>query len=307
MSDSNRGKGEESPTGNGKVRSRSRSASDGDGSKKNEEEKPDITLRNRTMRGRTPHGAMGYFAARRFSKDFSGAVQTDKDIDHMSYEIFNRQQYIDDIKYQREVEKPGYVIKIEEASIDRNIHTGVFEKVDFSFWLPIHEGYRIHIKINFDKLGESDKENMGKVVFWNSRWGKICSLLDLYLCMRGEMSDYIRTHFMGLKFENKTYGLEQSIKRAFGAFDNAHLTIEGENYQPLQAVILKAGELSDGYPEHTRPYLLGMIRTVLTNRRQRGGRVQRQRRRGRTIISRKKRNTRMKKSKKYNKSKKIKK
>ena len=145
---------------------------------------------------------------------------------------------------------------------------------------------------------------MGKVVFWNSKWGVICSLLDLYLCMRGEISDYIQSHFMGLKFENKTYGLMQSFKTAF---DNYYLTIEGEeeNYQPLLAVISKAGELSDGHTEHTRGYLLGMIRPVLRGSQQRGGRGQRQRRRGRNLLSKKKRNTRMKKYKKYNKSKKI--
>lgn len=304
MGDSNRGKGEESPTGNGKVRSRSRSASDGDGSKKNEVN-ADVTLYPRTLQGRTPHGAMGYFAARRFSKDFSGAVQTDKDRRAMEGEILKGPEKFHAIHtYQRKLREIEYVIQIESLLIQRNEEDGIFNNVDFSFWFPIHEGYRIHIKINFDKLGESDKENMGKVVFWNSRWGKICSLLDLYLCTKGVLSEYIEYHFMGLEFKNKTYGLKHSFKMAL---EDGYLTIEGDNNRPLLDVILKAGELSDKYPQHTRPYLLGMIRTVLTNRRQRGGRVQRQRRRGRTILSRKKRNTRMKKSKKYNKSKKIKK
>ena len=291
--------GRDSPTGSptGNVRDRPRSRSEG-----KKLPPPD--------RRPTRHGAIGDLAAFRLADDFAATTQTDKQRDGMTNEILLRPRYFNAIDtYQRNLREKEYVIHIESLSIQRNDDDGIFNKVDFGFLVPVHADYSIRININFDKLHDSDKENMEKVVFWNSRWGKICRLLDLYLCTKGELSHYMAYHFMGLEFKNKSYGLKHSLEMAF---EDGYLTIEGYNNRPLLDVILKAGELSDNYKEykeykeHTRPYLLGMIRAVLRNRPQRGGRVQRQRRRGRTILSRKKRNTRMKKYKRHNKSKKIK-
>jgi len=269
----------------------------------------DITRRSPDRRP-TRHGAFGDLAAFHLAYDSAATIQTDKKRLYVRDKILEGPRYVNAIDtYQRNLREKEYVIHIESLSIQRNDDDGIFNKVDFGFWVPVHADYSIRININFDKfdkldkLHDSDKENMEKVVFWNSRWGKICRLLDLYLCTQGVLSDYIVRHFMGLEFKNKSYGLKHSLEMAF---EDGYLTIEGYNNQPLLAVILKAGELSDNYKGHTRPYLLGMIRTVLRNRPQRGGRVQRQRRRGRTILSRKKRNTRMKKYKRHNKSKKIK-
>jgi len=298
--------GRDSPTERpkGSQRERSRTRSDG--------EKEIQLLPTGTFHDIRPtgHGAIDYFAAHRLSYNPSATIQTGKEIDGMTKKILEKPRYVKAIDtYQRKLREIDYVIQIESLSIQRNDDDGIFNKVDFGFWLSIYENYRIRININFnkfgklDKLSDSDKDNMEEVVFWNSRWGKICSLLDLYLCTQGVLSYYIAYHFMGLEFKNKSYGLKHSFEMAF---EDGYLTIEGDNNRPLLAVILKAGELSDNYKEHTRSYLLGMIRTVLRNRPQRGGRVQRQRRRGRTILSRKKRNTRMKKYKRHNKSKKIK-
>ena len=182
--------------------------------------------------------------------------------------------------------------------------------MEFSFWLPINEGYSIHISINVNSLTEEDKEKMEKVNFHDDS-GNICSLYELFyyvndIPMSETMSETMLPNFIMGPPSDRLQSMLSALKWAF-YYGTLVLTSNGN--QNFLDIIEKAGSLS-GYTDDQIPYILGTLSRYglkLSRYSQGGGRGQRQRRRRISLLSRKKRNTRMKKSKKYNKSKKIKK
>jgi hypothetical protein len=139
----------ERPTGSQRERSRTRS----DG--KTERRLPptgtfhDITRRSPDRRP-TLHGAIGDLAAFRLADDFAATTQTYKERLGVMNEILKRPRYFNAIDtYQRNLREKEYVIHIESLSIQRNDDDGIFNKVDFGFWVPVHADYSIRININF--------------------------------------------------------------------------------------------------------------------------------------------------------------
>ena len=180
------------------------------------------------------------------------------------------------------------------------------KNIELSFWLPINEGYSIHVNINVNGLTKEDKGNMEKVNFLDNS-GKICSLYELYCYANGiPMSDDMLKNFIMSLPPDRPDSMHRALK---WAFYHGTLVLTSDGNQNFLDIIEKAGRLSEKYTEPQIPRILGYLSRSHLKLSSHGppaggrGRQQRQRK-GRSLLSRKKRNTRMKKSKKYNKSKK---
>ena len=202
-----------------------------------------------------------------------------------------------------EDDQKEYVIPINSFSVTTNGLVHGKKKMELSFWLPINEGYSIHVAIDVNSLTEEDKGKMEKVNFHDNS-GKICSLYELYCYAKGTMIEGMLKNFM-TSLRDKPESMHRALN---GALYRETLVITSDGNKNFLDIIEKAGRLSDQYTGVDIPRILvrlGSVGLTLSSHKQGGGRG-RQRRKGRSLLSRKKRNTRMKKSKKYNKSKKIK-
>ena len=225
------------------------------------------------------------------------AVPTDADRQRMIGMIRER---ILSVEPKSEYDQKSIPIKSFSVKVDGVVHGK--KKMELSFWLPINEGYSIHVNIDVNSLTEEDQENMEKVNFLDNS-GKICSLYELYCYANGiHMTGDMLQNFIMSPPPDRPESMLRALK---WAFNEGTLVLTSNGNQNFLDIIEKAGRLS-GYADVQIPHILGKSGLNLSRHSQGGGRG-RQRRRGRSLLSRKKRNTRMKKSKKYNKSKKIKK
>ena len=229
----------------------------------------------------------------------STVFQTEKDKSRMFDMIKERILGEPKLEYHQK----GYVIPIKSFSVTADGVVHGKKKMELSFWLPINEGYSIHVNINVNRLTDEDKGNMEKVNFLDNS-GKICSLYELYCYANGiPMSgDMLKNFIMSLP-PDKPESMHRALK---WAFYHGTLVLTSDGNQNFLDIIEKAGRLSEKYTEPQIPRILGSVGLNFSSHGPpAGGRGRQQRqRKGRSLLSRKKRNTRMKKSKKYNKSKK---
>jgi len=223
-------------------------------------------------------------------------VQTEKDKSRMFDMIKER---IQSVGQKLEYDQKEYVIPIKSFSVTANGPVDSKKKMELSFWLPINEGYSIHVAIDVNSLTEEDKGNMEKVNFHDNS-GKICSLYELYCYANGTMIEGMLKNFM-TSLRDKPESMHRALK---WAFFHRTLVLTSSGNQNFLDIIEKAGRLSENYTNVDIPRIFNSAGLRLSSPQ--GGRGRRRGRRGRSLLSRKKRNTRMKKSKKYNKSKKIK-
>ena len=244
--------------------------------------------------------AFGHHIIKRLVKNQT-VFQTEKDKSRMFDMIKKR---ILSVEPKSAYDQKSIPINSFSVTTDGVVHGK--KNIELSFWLPINEGYSIHVNINVNGLTKEDKGNMEKVNFLDNS-GKICSLYELYCYANGiPMSgDMLKNFIMSLPHDRP-----ESMHRALKwAFYHGTLVLTSDGNQNFLDIIEKAGRLSEKYTEPQIPRILGYLSRSHLKLSSHGppaggrGRQQRQRK-GRSLLSRKKRNTRMKKSKKYNKSKK---